>query len=265
MTTALSDSGLQLADNSILVNAATIQGGFKNLQLNSNGTTSTVNISADSLTLSSSTSQYIRLNSVILTPTTGSSGANGLDTGSWAYSTWYYVFVINGTSGTAGLFSLSATAPTLPSGYTYFARVGAIRIQSATSYYPLAFKQYGRRVQYVVGSTGNMLGMPQMGVGAAGTGIGSTTATWAAVGVSVFVPPTAAKICLISGSTGSSSAMVAPNTNYGGDTSTTNPPPMTSRAHWWQQTDLVLESANIYWVSDATSAYLYCNGWEDNL
>ena len=47
-------------------------------------------------------------------------GANGLDTGSLANNLWYYVYVIADSSGkqsTAVILSLSATAPTLPSGY----------------------------------------------------------------------------------------------------------------------------------------------------
>ena len=49
-----------------------------------------------------------------------SSGANGLDTGSEANSTWYYVWAIADSSGTnnpAGLLSTSSTTPTMPSGY----------------------------------------------------------------------------------------------------------------------------------------------------
>lgn len=54
--------------------------------------------------------------------------ANGLDTGSPAASTWYYVFAIMKDSNGVGdiLFSLSSTAPTMPSGYTFFRIIGAI-------------------------------------------------------------------------------------------------------------------------------------------
>lgn len=58
------------------------------------------------------------------------SGAGGLDTGSPAASTWYAVHVIadsTGTNSPAGLYSLSATAPTLPAGYDVFRRVGWVR------------------------------------------------------------------------------------------------------------------------------------------
>src|SRR6266849_7368739 len=54
-------------------------------------------------------------------------GANGLDTGSLAASTWYYIFVISDSSNTnvpATLLSLSSTAPTLPFGYDVFLQVG---------------------------------------------------------------------------------------------------------------------------------------------
>ena len=45
------------------------------------------------------------------------SGINGLDTGSEAGSTWYSVWVVSGATGTGGLLSTHATAPTLPAGY----------------------------------------------------------------------------------------------------------------------------------------------------
>ncbi len=59
-------------------------------------------------------------------------GVNGLDTGSVASSKGYHVFVIyNPTTQTvAGLLSLSPTAPTLPTGYTYFRRVSYASTES---------------------------------------------------------------------------------------------------------------------------------------
>jgi hypothetical protein len=45
------------------------------------------------------------------------SGAGGLDTGSVANSTQYYVWICSGGSGTTAIFSASASAPTLPGGY----------------------------------------------------------------------------------------------------------------------------------------------------
>jgi hypothetical protein len=65
-------------------------------------------------------------------------GANGLDTGSLANSTFYYVYAIGSsalnenatatgaqsTSDAAGLISLSATSPTMPSGYDTYKLIG---------------------------------------------------------------------------------------------------------------------------------------------
>jgi hypothetical protein len=59
----------------------------------------------------------------------GNGNFGSLDTGAIATNTWYYVFIIKGSSGVEILTSLSATAPTLPTGYnTVFRRIGAIRI-----------------------------------------------------------------------------------------------------------------------------------------
>ncbi len=48
------------------------------------------------------------------------SGVNGLDTGTKAINTWYYLWIIkNSATGTvAGLLSTSSSNPTMPSGYT---------------------------------------------------------------------------------------------------------------------------------------------------
>lgn len=62
-----------------------------------------------------------------LRPAITTSGANGLDTGSEAGSTWYHIWVIAKKDGTtAGLLSASATSPTIPSGYTFKAYIGAV-------------------------------------------------------------------------------------------------------------------------------------------
>ena len=51
---------------------------------------------------------------------------NGLDTGSVATSTWYYIYYGSDGINLDCFASASATAPTVPTGY-YFARVGAIK------------------------------------------------------------------------------------------------------------------------------------------
>ena len=83
-----------------------------------------VDVAADLLSV-----QGVTLSAVSETGDISVSGANGLDTGAAANSTWYAVHVICNAAGTlvASLFSLSATAPTLPIGYTLFRRVGWVR------------------------------------------------------------------------------------------------------------------------------------------
>lgn len=71
-------------------------------------------------------------------------GLNGLDTGTVAINTWYYVYVVAdpiGLNTTGVIMSLSATAPTLPvglsgsvpyvSGYSAFRRIGALRLDGS--------------------------------------------------------------------------------------------------------------------------------------
>ncbi len=54
---------------------------------------------------------------------------NGLDTGTEAADTWYYIYLIFNptTEEVAGLFSISATSPTLPSGFTKKRVIGTAR------------------------------------------------------------------------------------------------------------------------------------------
>jgi hypothetical protein len=84
-----------------------------------------VDIDADEIIVQDGSGIAKSISAVNLTVDITASGANGLDTGS-EENKLYYIWVINNGSTTAGLLSLSSTAPTLPSGYTYTALVGAI-------------------------------------------------------------------------------------------------------------------------------------------
>jgi len=92
-------------------------------------TTSHATVTAATLSV-----QGVVLSNISLTANISASGANGLDTGSIASSTWYALHVITNATGSsvASLFSLSATSPTLPSGYTLFRRVGWARSNSSS-------------------------------------------------------------------------------------------------------------------------------------
>lgn len=60
------------------------------------------------------------------------SGNGALDTGALS-NTWYHVFIIMriDTGVVDVLFSLSATAPTLPASYTLFRRIGSLKVESS--------------------------------------------------------------------------------------------------------------------------------------
>lgn len=245
-----------------------VSGAFSGLRLSATGLSAAVSVAADEVTLSSAAQTYRTLKGVSLSINSAASGANGLDTGSIAVSTWYSVWVIwNGTT-TAGLISLSATAPVMPAGYTHKARVGWIRTDSTVNKYPLGFTQSGRSVQMLVAPSGNVPNMPLMASGAAGA---PDTPTWVSVGVGSFVPSTASKVKVVLMSSSSSSVVtVAPNSNFGGANSNTNTPPLKAVFNSGGSSEIVnaeimLEGANIYWASGAAGGRLFCFGWEDNL
>lgn len=103
-----------------------------------------VDVTADSLSV-----QGTALLNVNVTADITVSGANGLDTGAPANSTWYAVFVITNSTGSliAALLSLSGTAPTMPGGYTLFRRVGWVRRNGSGNF--VRFRMQGDWVYWV--------------------------------------------------------------------------------------------------------------------
>jgi hypothetical protein len=70
-------------------------------------------------------------------------GNGALDTGSIAANTWYHAYLIQRTdTGVVDLLvSLSASAPTMPSGYTLFRRIGSMKTDGSSHW--LQFVQFG--------------------------------------------------------------------------------------------------------------------------
>lgn len=127
---AVGADGLLLGANSIATEGvqyrkpAGVWGAGKNILCSvANATASTAQFTATELVLRNSSGGSFLAESISVAPDLATSGANGLDTGAEANSTWYYLYVIYNptTATTAGLWSLSSTSPTLPSGYTYYA------------------------------------------------------------------------------------------------------------------------------------------------
>lgn len=143
-------------------NAQPIAAGFKNLKVTNNaGTPNTqIDITADAVTVETTGGTAYRIRTVSVTinfAVSGAAGGNDLDAGAIAASTFYFMYVIyNPSTGvTAGLGSLSATAPNLPAGFTAFARFGANRTTAASIFNRVL--QYGRNAQYVI-ATGSQIG-----------------------------------------------------------------------------------------------------------
>ena len=243
--------------------AVPYQGGFKNLSIKVASNT-TVTVAADAVILTDGTNyRNVAPSSTINLGTNG--GVNALDTGTIASATWYYIWVIAQTAigGTvACLASTSSTAPTMPSGYTYKARIGAVRTASGSAQL-LGTWQFGRSAGYILGLAQTTV-VPLMASGSVGdVGI----PTWVAVSVSNFVPTTASKVraFLSQALTSGGTLISAPNNSYGSGTSGTITPPLVSSGSPMTPTEMILESTNIYWASNIANGRLFCLGWEDNL
>lgn len=124
---------------------ASIIGDSRNLVVTNNSATpnSQMDIDADEVILKNSSGNSYLAESVNLTADIATSGANGLDTGAEANSTWYYLWVIYNGTTVASLISASSTSPTLPSGYTYKALVGAVYNGSGGDFIKMV--QHGRK------------------------------------------------------------------------------------------------------------------------
>jgi len=132
-----------------LLGTQTVASAGRNIagRTNSAAPNSKIDITADELIVKDSTGAAQALASVSVTVDITASGANGLDTGAEASSTWYYGWVIAKADGTtAGLLSASSSAPTMPSGYTYKALVSALYNNVSSNFN--AYRQFGRRVFY---------------------------------------------------------------------------------------------------------------------
>jgi hypothetical protein len=277
---ANADTALTNANTALATLSPGVQGAFKKLKIVAQGLTNTsAVVTADEVILEDTSNAYAIARNVNVTANLTVSGANGLDTGTSATSTWYSVWVIAKPDGTvAGLLSASATSPTMPTGYTFKARLGWVRTDGTVNKYLLQTVQNGNRAQYVVTSSSNVAGLPLMASGVAGAV--AATPTWVAVATGTFVPSTASILVggvytTTSGGGGTQFAIAAPNNAYGGSlTSGSNPPPWYSAAidnGAGIMTGVVLshsmplESSNIQWASSAAAGRLFCSGWEDNL
>lgn len=245
-----------------------VQGSYKNLLIaNDNSTPNTkINITANALIVQDGSGNTAKLSSVSVSINSATSGAGGLDTGSLAGSTVYYEWVIAQAGGASpsAVMSLSSSAPTLPMGYTMYARVGGTAITDGSKNF-FRVTQKNANAQYVVTPTSNTANLPAIASGTSGS---VSAPTYTAFSVSAIVPATAGKIGVILVAPGEpGAAIAAPNGSYGPYQSTTNPPVLSQTQTNVSATyaSMVLESSNIYYASSGSGSGLFCLGWEDNL
>jgi hypothetical protein len=239
-----------------------VQGASRKLVIETTGTSAPITITADAVTVKNAADTYRTLRNVALSVSLATSGANGLDTGSVAASTWYFVHVIWNETTVVGLASLSATAPTLPTGYTYSARIGAVYTDGTANKYPLAIKQMDKTAWYKVVSGSNSTSNPTMHSGATGD---VYAPTWTTKSVTPYVPGTAVVIKLVTRIASGQIMIIAPQNTYGGFSTTPNFPPVTNANSTTTVSNIIdipLITTDIYVA--ANSGTLNCAGWIDS-
>ena len=158
---------------------APVRDSYRNLMINNNTTNpnSRLDISADEIILQDTNGNSLRVSDVNHTVDITLSGANGLDTGTRAASTWYHIWEIAKADGTkAGLLSTSATSPTMPNGYTYRAYLGAVYNNSSNNF--ITMRQIDNKVVTMRVSVLHL---------------GRQT-SYTAISLSTVIPPTAKKV-----------------------------------------------------------------------
>ncbi len=113
--------------------AVTTITSYANLKITTPADNQSVTITADKVVAVNSTDVPRILSTVSLTVALDNTGTNGLDNGSLAANTGYFLYVIDNGATTAGLASASATDPVMPSGYTYKALVGWATTDNTTT------------------------------------------------------------------------------------------------------------------------------------
>ena len=181
--------------------------GYSDFKASCTGASAVITMTAARVTVRNASGSSVELSNVSETLTTTSTGAGGMDVAdSLAASTWYYFYLIYNpaTGDTSSLASLSASSPTLPSGYTHYRRMGALRTDATANKYPLRMAWSDSNAEYRPYNTGsNLTDFPLIQSGVLGT-TGSTP-TMTAVSVTDFFPPVSNQIQMLHGN------------NYGSD------------------------------------------------
>ncbi len=196
-----------------------------------------------------------------------SGSPNRLDTGSLAAHTWYYVYLISNGTTTATLASISSTSPTLPSGYTYFMRIGAMQTDGSSNLYRTI--QKGNKARYQITGTTNTSSFPFTFSSSAGSWV-----SWTVTGNGAGAPSTATSgnFGLANSDTTGELLGIAPNGSYANLAVTTvfsNPAPLGIQVEvnlvFTTYVEYVLESSAIFYFSNVAAPYSWVMGWTDSV
>jgi hypothetical protein len=207
---------------------------------------------------------------------TSTAAANGMDGEAVGTNRWLNIFLIDNGAAPAGLTSVQSgngLTPTMPSGYSYKCRLGAMSVDGSGN----LFKQL------LVGSVGHWVGGAAAGqvtcqVASGTQGTYSATApalaSVSAAGDTFCVPATATAVNAI-GTTnwkgaGGSNILVAPSAAYSG---ANNGPqgsngivyPIWSTATNSQSAWITLESVNLFLASSGAGGAFYISDWKDDV
>jgi hypothetical protein len=230
---------------------------------------SRIDISCDECVLSNTANETVRHDDVDVTLNFATTGANGLDTGTVAANTPYFIWLIsNGTTVAAIAKASAASTPTLPSGYTYRKLVGWVRTGSGAVLYQS--KQRGADFGYLINDGGlQPIRPPQLAAGAAGT-FSLTSPTLDAVSWADYGPVDASliRIGVASFAGAPSSVLAAPSIDYGGSQNGPSgsnglvwPVYIDSNAAMSISVEFVPKNSNIAWASSGGGARLVFHGF----
>lgn len=251
--------------------------GVSNLLIVNGGATTNVTITFDQAVLVNNAGQGLAVLAGNYTCDCSVNGAiNRLDTGTLANNSEYHIWLIAKPDGTGAgsLMSLSATSPTLPTGYSggFKYRIGCFMTGGAATF--LRLRQIGNRTQYVVAAGTTVTAPISFTVSTNASKTALTAAGTTGAGGAQKVPSTARSILLALGNSGAtnSSTWVFPNNDAGytaGFASGFSGCTGGGTAPILYNCEVVLESTSIYYISGnnagGASASILCLGWVDRV
>ena len=239
-------------------------GSRKNLQIVTVSTTA-INLTADFVALGPNSSIYPAA-SVSVSINTATSGAGGVDTGGISASQTYDIYLGHNptTATTAAWLTIEGNAPTVPSGYANYQRIGWTRTDGSSNLYRIF--QNNDHWQYVVVTSSNTPSMVPLWSGSLGSWDTNAAGSYAAVSLVGLAPVKSVSVKLVISVSGytDNGLSVAPNNDYTSyQFALVSNPPYATLPSYGNQThvDLLLETAStIYGCSQSNVGCLLSGG-----